>query len=241
VSRNSFVEWNYLNIARGLVPGASVVHRMGYNTDCDQDVETIWTGGELYPWSAFDGGASQLSVISSTTDDTGEVIAIEGLDANYNPLRELVTLTDDGNDPTAVTTQSSFIRVFRMYGTSNGGVVGTVTAKVGATTVGHILEGKGQSLMGIYTIPAGKTGYLLCGDASISKNGDGLIEMKVRYFQDGGFLSAHVAELYNNSYRYDFSAPQRLPEKTDIDVRFTAINKNFKVTCAFDLILVDGA
>jgi hypothetical protein len=241
VSRNSFVEWNYLNIARGLVPGASIVHRMGYNTDCDQGSETIWTGGGLYPWSAFTAGASQLSVISSTTDDTGEVIAIEGLDANYNPLRELVTLTDDGNDPTAVTTQGSFIRVFRMYETSNGGAAGIITAKVGATTVGHMLAGKGQSLMGIYTIPAGKTGYILCGDASISKGGDGVVEMKVRYFEGGGFLSAHVAELYDSSYRYDFPVPQRLPEKTDIDIRFTTANNNFKVTCAFDLILVDGA
>ena len=241
VSRNSFVEYNYLNIARGLVPGASVVHRMGYNPDCDQGSETIWTGGGLYPWTSFNGGASTLSVISSTTNDTDEVVGIEGLDANYNPLRETVTLTDDGSNPTAVTTQNSFIRVFRMYGTSNGGVVGTVTAKINTTTVAHIAAGRGQSLMGIYTIPQGKTGYLLCGDASISKGGDGVVEMKARYFEDGGFLSAHVAELYDNSYRYDFPVPQRLPEKTDIDIRFTTANNNFKVTCAFDIILVDGA
>ena len=181
-------------------------------------------------------------MISSTTTDTGEQVAIEGLDANYNSLREIVTLTDDGaGTPTAVTTQNSFIRVFRMYGVSNGGVVGTINASIGATVVGQIAAGRGQSLMGLYTIPAGKTGYLLCGDASISKGGDGQLGMYVREFSDGGFRIGHIAELYQNSYRYDFPVPLRIPEKSDIDVRFTTVNNNFQVTCAFDLILVDGA
>lgn len=240
MSRNSFVEWNYLNIARGLVPGASVVHKFGANFDCDQGTETLWTAGGLYPWSTFSTAAT-LDVISSTTNDTGEEVAIEGLDENYAPLREVVTLTDDGSNPTNATTQNSFIRVFRMYGVSNGGVVGTVNAKISTTIVGQIAAGRGQTLMGIYTIPAGKTGYLLCGDASISKGGDGQIEMMARIFGEGGFRVAHIAELYDNSYRYDFPVPLRIPEKSDIDIRFTTVNNNFKVTCAFDIILVDGA
>ena len=242
MSRNSFVEWNYLNIARGLVPGANVVHKFGANFDCDQGTETLWTAGGVYPWDTF-ATATQLDVISSTDDDTGESVAIEGLDANYNSLREVVVLTATAGTPTNVTTQNSFIRVFRMYGVSNGGVVGTVNAKkAGTSTVlAQIAAGRGQTLMGIYTIPAGKTGYLLCGDSSISKGGDGQIEMMARIFGEGGFRVAHIAELYDNSYRYDFPVPLRIPQKSDIDIRFTTANNNFQVTCAFDIILVDGA
>lgn len=244
MSRNSFVEWNYLNIARGLVPGASVVHKFGANFDCDQGTETLWTGGGLYPWALITG-ATPLDVISSTDTDTGEAVVIEGLDAQYNPLREIVTLTDDGaGTPTNATTINPFIRVFRMYGASDdGGVVGTVNAKRAgtATIVGQIAATKGQSLMGIYTIPAGKTGYLLCADTSISKGGDGQVGMYVREFSDGGFRISHIAEIYQNAYHYDFPVPLRIPEKSDIDVRFTTANNNFQVTCAFDLILVDGA
>jgi len=240
VSRNSFVEWNYLNIARGLVPGASIIHKFGANFDCDQGTETLWTVGGIYPWGTL-ATATALDVISSTDDDTGESVAIEGLDANYNPLREVVVLTAADGTPTNATTQNSFIRVFRMYGTSNGGVAGTVNASIGATVVAQIAAGRGQSLMGVYTVPAGKTGYLLCGDSSISKGGDGQITMMARIFGEGGFRVAHIAELYDNSYRYDFPVPLRISEKSDIDIRFTTANNNFKVTCAFDIILVDGA
>lgn len=243
MSRNSFVEWNYLNIARGLVPGASVIHKFGANFDCDSGTETVWTAGGLYPWASI-AGAVPLDVISSTDADTGEQVAIEGLDAQYEPLREVVTLTDDGaGTPTNVTTINPFLRVFRMYGVSNGGVVGTVNAKMtgGSTILAQIAAGRGQSLMGVYTIPAGKTGYIVCGDSSISKGGDGQITMMTRIFLEGGFRVAHIGELYENSYRYDFPVPLKIPEKSDIDIRFTTVNNNFQVTCAFDIILVDGA
>ena len=243
MSRNSFVEWNYLNIARGLVPGASMVHKFGANFDCDSGTETLWTAGGLYPWASI-AGATPLEVISSTDTDTGEIVVIEGLDAQYNFQREEIVLLDDGaGTPVNATTINPFIRVFRMYGASSTGVVGTVNAKIAgtATILGQIAAGKGQSLMGIYTIPAGKTGYLLCGDTSISKGGDGQVGMYVRYFNEGGFRVGHIGELYQNSYRYDFPVPLRIPEKSDIDVRFTTVNNNFQVTCAFDLILVDGA
>lgn len=242
MSRNSFVEWNYLNIARGLVPGASVVHKFGANFDCDSGTETIWTAGGIYPWASI-AGAVPLDVISSTNADTGQQVAIEGLDANYLPLREVVILTAAAGTPTNVTTQNSFIRVFRMYGVSNEGVAGTVNAKIAGTStiLAQIAAGRGQTLMGVYTIPAGKTGYLLCGDSSISKGGDGQITMMARIFEEGGFRVAHIAELYDNSYRYDFPVPLRIPEKSDIDIRFTTANNNFQVTCAFDIIIVDGA
>lgn len=243
MSRNSFVEWNYLNIARGLVPGASVVHKFGANFDCDSGTETIWTAGGIYPWASI-AGAVPLDVISSTNADTGQQVAIEGLDAQYEPLREVVTLTDDGaGTPTNTTTINPFIRVFRMYGVSNEGVAGTVNAKIAGTStiLAQIAAGRGQTLMGVYTIPAGKTGYLLCGDSSISKGGDGQITMMARIFEEGGFRVAHIAELYDNSYRYDFPVPLRIPEKSDIDIRFTTANNNFQVTCAFDIIIVDGA
>lgn len=237
MGRSSLLIENYLNIARGLVPGASIIHKFGANFDCDAGTETVWTSGGLYPWSAFSSGASILAVESTSSADTGEVVVVEGLDADYNEVSDTVTL---GN-LTPVNTAVEFLRVFRMYGASNGGVVGRVTASIGATVVAEISQGKNQTLMSIYTVPAGKTGYLLYGDASISKGGDGLIEMFVQYGGAGGFRIAHLGELFQNSYSYPFLVPAKIPEKSDIDVRFETANNNFRVTAAFDLILVDGA
>lgn len=237
MSASSFLIENYLNVARGRVPGASVLHQFGANFDADAGTETIWSAGGLYPWSAWNSGASLLSILSTSSSDANEIVVIEGLDSNYEPISDSVTL---GNQ-TPVNTNKEFLRVSNMYGVSNSGVAGRVTASIGATVVGDIPAGKNQSLAAIYTVPAGKTGYVFYGDASISKGGDGLIEFFVRLSEGGGFRIQHVGELFQNSYSYPFPVPLKLPPKTDLDVRFETANNNFRVTAAFDLVLVDGA
>ena len=44
-----------LQVARGQIPGHSVVHKFGANFDIDNnsEPETVWTAGGLYPWSAL--------------------------------------------------------------------------------------------------------------------------------------------------------------------------------------------
>ena len=52
------------------------------------------------------------------------------------------------------------------------------------------------------------------------------------------FRIAHIAEATGH-YRYDFAAPLKIPEKTDIDVRIDNVSGNdARVTANFDLFLL---
>jgi len=224
-----------LQIARGQIPGHSFVHKIGEVPAMSQgQTGTVWDVNDTdYPWSAFDT-AGTLTVDRASASDADKDVIISGLDADYNPLTETVTLTD----ATGNATTNSFKRVFEisMNGTSVN--VGNVTIKKGATTVGLILAGIGQSLMGIYTIPAGFTGYITQGVMTVQEGADATGKFYVRQFGDR-FRIGHCFEVTGGGeYHYAFTVPYRAPEKTDIDVRSTVRSNNARVTAAFDIILI---
>lgn len=225
-----------LGVAAGQFDGLDWVHKFGANFDIDNnsEPETVWSAGGLYPWDSL-STAQTLYVLSTEAADTADV-EIQGLDANYNPLTEVVTLTGT----TAVTTSSQFLRVFRMTYNHGSENEGTITARVtsdSGTIVGQIDATFSQTLMGIYTIPAGYTGYLLTGDFSVQKNKDAQVKFFQRPFGQS-FRIAHMAEVYEGTYRYDFKIPLPVPEKTDLEVRADNVEtNNTRVTCNFDLLL----
>lgn len=220
----------YLGLGAGIYDGLSAYHGMGYNPDIDNatDPETAWNGGGLYPWSAFDT-AGTITVSSNSVSESLSVV-LDGLDSDYNPTKEIVTIS--GTTP--VSTINSFIRLNRMTCMSNN--IGVITANKGVT-VGQVDAGQGMSMSGVYTVPAGHTAFLLCGDATVKKGSDAQIRFYARYY-GMGFIVAHMAEVYQNTYRYDFPIPVMLPEKTDLDVRvFEVESSGTRVTCNFDLIV----
>ena len=225
----------YLDVARGSISNSKIVHKFGANFDIDQITtpETVWSAGGLYPWSSL-ATAQTIYCISTSASDTA-VLTIEGLDANYNEQIETVTLTGT----TAVATSNTFIRVFRMT-YEDGANVGTITARVTSgtgTVVAQIDIGYAQTLMSVYTVPAGHTGYMVTTDCTIDSRKDCQILMYHRLFGKP-FRIAHVAEATGH-YRYDFYAPLRVPEKTDIDIRIDNVSGNdSRVTANFDLVLI---
>ena len=225
----------FFQIARGDIFGHSFVHKIGEVPAMSQnETGTVWDVNDTdYPWSTFDT-AGTLTVDRASASDADKNVVISGLDADYNPLTETVTLTD----PTGNATTNSFKRVFEisMNGTSTN--VGNVTIKKGATTVGLILAGIGQSLMGIYTIPAGFTGYITQGVMTVQEGADATGSFFVRVLGDR-FRIGHRFEVSGGGeYRYQFTSPFKAPEKTDIDVRATVRSNNARVTTAYDIILV---
>ena len=129
--------------------------------------------------------------------------------------------------------------MFHVYRCLN---VGDITARVtsaSGTVVAQIDIDYGQSLMAIYTVPAGKTAYDRAG-YTVQKNKDA----QVRLFQrptNQDFRIAHMAETFESSYRYDFAPQLRFPEKTDLEIRVSEVETNAtRVTANFDLVLVDN-
>ena len=221
-----------LGASAGIYDGLSVIHKFGYNPDIANGSvpETIWSAGGLYPWTAFDS-ASALTVASTETGDTG-TLKISGLDEDFYMFSETITL----NGTTDVVTTKQFKRVYRMSYSDDA--VGTITAKISATTVAQVDAGKNQTLMAVYTVPAGYDAYLFTGDTSVNKGHDAQIGFYAR-LPGESFKVAHMAEVYENAYRYDFLAPLRVSEKTDLDVRVETVeNSGTRVTANFDLLLV---
>lgn len=228
-----------LNIARGLVKGTSHIHKFGRVSALSINTTgTIWDVNDtLYPWSAF-ATPGVLTIPAVNAGDNGDRVVVFGLDGNYELVEEEFTLSSSGT----VTGTKTFSRVYRAYYYDSTTNAGNITIQRGGTTVAVISAGKAQTLMSVYTVPAGYTGYLTQGTASIQYGGDATIEMFVRYFGQQSFRIGHTGEVAGTGmpYNYTFSVPIAIPEKSDIDVRARVRSNNSRVTAAFDLILIQN-
>jgi hypothetical protein len=227
-------------VAEGNISGHTFVHKFGYNPDIDTatDPETIWSHGGLYPWSALNGSAQTLYVKSSSASDTMSV-TFTGHDADGVEITDTVTLTGT----TAVASTKTFKRIYRAFvgdSTENVGEITWHTVSGSGTVVCAIAAGEGQTLMAIYSVPAGKTGYLYTGDCSVNAGKEVTIKFYVRY-PGAPFRIAHVVELAGINYRYDFPFPPTLPAGTDIEVRVDNANdNNCRVAANFDILLIEN-
>ena len=227
----------FLNIARGLVKGTSFIHKFGAVPILSTNTTgTVWDIADtIYPWSVWNT-AGTITVDRANAGDANKQITVIGLDSDYNSLTETITLTNStGNAST-----NSFVRIFRAFFTDGVNNVGLISVKKGTTTVAAITAGKSQTLMAVYTIPAGYTGYLMKGTCSAQAGADATGEMYVRYFGQEAFRIGHDFEVSGagGQYLYDFTVPIPIPAKSDIDVRVTARSNNGRYTAAFDLILI---
>ena len=223
-----------LQVARGQIPGHTFVHRQGRVPSMSVNTTgTVWDVDDtVYPWSAWDT-AGTVTVSRSDAADANKNVIISGLDANYNPVSTTITLTAaSGNTSSTV---FSRIDLVRMNGSSVN--VGQINVLKGATTVGRIVAGVGQSLKGTYTVPAGYTAYLTQGAMTIQNGADATGTFFYRIPGDRFFVG-HTFEVASSQYSYAFTCPFALPEKTDIDVRSSVRSNNALVTAAYDMILI---
>jgi len=204
-----------MQIAQGLIAGHTVEQVTGYNPSTSAG-DAVWSGGTAYPWSSFTT-AQTLYLKSSTNNATDRSMPflIDGLDSSYNNQTEVVTL-NASDSRTAVASTKQFLRIHNIScnntETNVGDIIATVTSGTG-TVVSKISAGRGSARAGIYTIPAGYTGYLFKGDAS--STAATVVNFMARYFGKA-FMVVHVAIVDNSTYIYDFPFPMPLPEKTDM-------------------------
>jgi hypothetical protein len=223
-----------LQFGRGQIPGHLFRHRQGQVPAMSQNTTgTVWDVDDtLYPWSAWDT-AGTVTITRASADDADKNVIVSGLDADYNPVTTTINLAAaSGNTSSTVFKRLDLVR---MNGTSVN--VGQIDVLKGATVVGRIVAGLGQSLKGTFTVPAGYTAFVTQGTMTIQNGADG---SGFFYYRTPGerFLIGHTFEVASSQYRYRFTVPFALPEKTDIDVRVTVRSNNARVTAAYDMILV---
>ena len=247
-----------LAIAKGDVVGHTFIHKYGRSPDFDN------TDGDVSIWDgADDGGTNEMqynystsaiidSIVSSNAGDTQD-IEVQGLDTNYALVTQTITITGQ----TRKALDTSLIRVFRLVNVGSTDVAGNVycyedtalTAGVPTDTTkirAMIVDGNNQTGMAIYTVPAGKTGYLRQWFASSSgakKTTNYLIKLKARPFGQVFNLKHSVSIADDSPYRHPYIEPQTFTEKTDVEM--TAFVTDTGITAAsvsggFDMVLVDN-
>jgi hypothetical protein len=200
---------------------------------------TVWDIDDtLYPWAALDTPAV-LNVERNSPDDEGSTVTIQGLDSNYEFQEETVTIS--GTDTLGT---KLFRRVNRAFCSSNGdtntGNIDIEAGAAGGTTVARITQGKGQTLMAVYTVPAGHTAYLVKTGMTVAGTADATGDLFIRYTDQDTFRVAHSFEVTGagGAYQYEFTIPIRITEKSDIDVRADVRSNNARCTAVFDIILI---
>ena len=226
-----------LGVAAGHFDGLSHEHIYGAVPAMSQNESgTVWDVNDTdYPWSSF-ASASQLTIPAVNASDDGKDIEIHGLDGNYHVITEVIEVSSSA----PVTTTQSFIRVSKAFITNGSATnVGNIDIEISSTEVARIIAGNGQTLMAIYTVPAGYTAYILKGVATCQAGADATGDMFVRYFGQTSFRIGHAFEVSGSGgeYNYDFPIPLPIPEKSDIDVRADVRSNNARLTASFDVLL----
>lgn len=237
----------YMNVARGSVLGHHAVHVFGYNPTVSTTLATVWDGNTStygYPSSA-----SVMTVSSGSANDTASgsgarLVYIAGLDAGYNEISEIVTL----NGQTGVSTTNSYLRISRAdvvtagSGGTAAGIIyvgsGTITAGVPAVRYAQINVGYDSTLMGMYTVPAGHTAYILRGGISTGTSvSNKFVTAKLLTRPLSGVFNTMAVTILNGAQSdYDFCVPLRITEKTDIEVRAFSSGDTFSVSSYFQIV-----
>lgn len=225
--------------------------KFGYNPDVGTSPEAIWSAGGLY--TGFLTAASTVRIkaggnVNDTAAGSGaQKIVVAGLDENWEETsEEIVTAGASASSSTTTT----FIRVYRAYVT-NCGTYGANNASAitiettGGTVLAEIPAGEGQTMMAVYTVPAGYTAYMRYFEATVETTKSATVRMWQRQNADdvstpytaprlvsrwGGLGSTHSRPYY--VYRGPF------PAKTDLYVTGFASTGTVAISAEFDLILI---
>ena len=202
----------YVQVARGLVTGASALNISGYNESVGTSYVPLWNGNTTYTYL---NAAAQLTVWSDSASDTNVSVKIDGLDANYLPISETVTLT---NGVTGVQTTKSFLRVNTMSLTRIPMNVGIIKCgNSGKTVVLCAIEaGAGRSQQTIYTVPAGYTFYLTQSNWYTNNTGNNTGLYRSWTKDPTGLINVVLIFPFPVNYNSVKVTPRPYLEKTDI-------------------------
>jgi len=232
-----------VELARGRITDVTEINKFGRNQDIDTTEEDVWDAGGIYNWSS----SADITDIVSSAADTVE-IEVQGLDTDWNEVVQTKTLTGT----TSVALDTPLLRVFRMKNISGTSAAGTIQCGVGSTTTSfsaanlraQITLGFEQTLMAIYTIPAGKRGLLkrLWSNINKSNSSGGLDSIFWARSEGGVFRAQNTSGLIAAGNSRDEKLYSPMPtyaEKTDLRISGIGSTNNFDVSAGFDLYIAD--
>jgi hypothetical protein len=205
-----------LQVARGQITGHSTVNIYGYQPSIGTASTPAWEVASVYVYPTV---ATLMNLVSSEAGDTSTTVAIQGLDAGFNPISEVLAL----NGTTDVPTTKAYLRINSMS-VQSGAPAGTITLKdpTNTTTYARINANVGRTQMSIYTVPAGHTFYLSRINLYTSLNGSSAAFVTYRNVSvlnpsNVQFITQQAP--FTNTYEAQRVMPRPFTEKTDIQLQ----------------------
>lgn len=200
-----------LELAHRRLDDAQQVQLFGFNRTIETAYETVWNnGGGLY---TFPTEALTVSAVSSSASDTMSIL-IQGLDTDYEPLDEIVTLA--GTTPVA--TSSQFFRINNVVILS-GNNVGNISVTNGGTTYAYIEAAHGTEQAIIYTTPARHSLYVFTAQfVSGTVNPNKYITSRAAIRSSTGRIIRFWESTFQQDVKFDIAVPFRVPPKTDFSI-----------------------
>lgn len=230
----------HLQVSRNQIENHKRLFKFGFNPDINGAEETIWDVGGIY---AYPGSAVVMTATTAAgtpANDNGVKILIQGLDGNYNEIEEEVTLAGAGT----ATTTKTFLRVYRAYVSGSQAPTGNVNITNGGTTYARVPIGDNQTLMALWTVPAGYTAYMnhlniATGTTTVNQ----YITVRVVAREYGGVFRTQVKQSIGSGGVADFviEYPIPFPEKTDIEIRALSSGANNLVSSDFAIIYIKNS
>lgn len=224
-----------INLARGLIKGASLRNIFGTTGSSDHIVTTEFrTPWEVAGDYVFPSSALTMDVVSSSASDTAVTILIIGLDANYNAIQETLTL----NGTTTLTTSNQYLRINDVI-TTVGNAVGDITISNSAVTYAKILAGAGRNQAAIYTVPAGHCFYLQRIDAFCTDANGGKASRFRNFIESSNGRDLRVANTtFFDNMNIVRVTPFKYDEKTDIALQLRSLSgSNFGAVFAEGILV----
>ncbi|MAO19359.1 MAG: hypothetical protein CMJ25_01300 [Phycisphaerae bacterium] len=222
-----------LEIARGRVTDTFAINKFGYNGQVGSAWETVWDGNNEYTYIETASVAQAASDAAASADDNATIL-VQGLDANYAEVEE--TLTVGGAAGSVL-----FYRIHRAIlathptGDSN---IGNITVTCDSKSAAIITEDLGQSLMAVYTVPAGKTAFLVQVDAGCGKDNEHEIRLVVKH--NGGVWNTKSYHSQRGGFNgIKFEIPIHIAAESDVEIKAKA-SATSSVSGGFELIIVDN-
>lgn len=231
-------------VSLGRVAGHSIEEIQGQSEAVGTLFEDVWfVGGvEVDPVTADTLSLSSTSALDTLLGTGVRKVIVRGLDANYDPIEEEVSL----NGITAATTSNQYLRVFEVVASDVGslevsaGIITTIHNDTGLPTA-RLKTGILRSAKSQYTVPAGKVAILVEEEVNSGIGDNADFRLQSRPFGGTAFTTSRLQSVSGSAVSRNVTATENVfPPKSDLRWQAKKIGiGTTRATVNYSLMLID--
>ena len=223
---------NYVDIARGLIPGAQPYSGFGKRTTTGAESNVLWPNGAY----AFPASAGvQMSLVSTSADDAAAGTGVRTLELHYldaSLAEQSETVTMNGTTPVlTVATNIRFIQYMHLVTAGSGkAAAGNISASNGGSTYSYIGTGEVRCSSSVRMVPAGKriiVQAMFAGSVSGSGAAGTIVNLATPSFAGHDFIASGIfiplasGAFQDNSAGTTLACPMAFAEGQVVGMTFT--------------------